>query len=556
MIERLRRHSPLLAIASLAYLPVFLVQYGKVFTDTKLYLGTAPSDLLQNAATAWDSRLFAGYVPHQNIGYLWPSGPYFWLTDFLNIPFWFAQRFWIGSLFFLAGWGLWRCCHRFGISRFSSVIAAMAYMLTPFVLSYVTRSSVLLLPWAGLGHLIAVTLDLKDAPNDSSRLYRWRLPAILALIVLSVGGINATALLMIAPGPVIVLLLMRRSKEITSRTAVGFVSRVSLLCLAISSWWISALITQANYGSRVLSFSESVEAVSRTSTSSEVLRGMGHWLNYINAHTAIATTSTIQFMTNHWLLISGFALVALAMVGISVSRTRTSQFAGAFVFVGLVLAVGVHPIEDSALFMRPLADNTESFIALALRSSTRAAPLMLLGLAIGLALLIERLRLLARIRPLMGLAIAGLLLFNFAPLRSGSLFDAEMQRTENLPQDFLEAATQLNALGHRGRVLAFPGSEFGVYDWGYTMDPPQLGIINQPLLTRDLLPLGGNAAMDLFYAFDDALQTGTATPQAIAPLSRLLGASDIWLSMDHKSEQYNTVTPEELQSLFAKTDEL
>ncbi len=556
MIERLRRHSPLLAIASLAYLPVFLVQYGKVFTDTKLYLGTAPSDLLQNAATAWDSRLFAGYVPHQNIGYLWPSGPYFWLTDFLNIPFWFAQRFWIGSLFFLAGWGLWRCCHRFGISRFSSVIAAMAYMLTPFVLSYVTRSSVLLLPWAGLGHLIAVTLDLKDAPNDSSRLDRWRLPAILALIVLSVGGINATALLMIAPGPVIVLLLMRRSKEITSRTAVGFVSRVSLLCLAISSWWISALITQANYGSRVLSFSESVEAVSRTSTSSEVLRGMGHWLNYINAHTAIATTSTIQFMTNHWLLISGFALVALAMVGISVSRTRTSQFAGAFVFVGLVLAVGVHPIEDSALFMRPLADNTESFIALALRSSTRAAPLMLLGLAIGLALLIERLRLFARIRPLMGLAIAGLLLFNFAPLRSGSLFDAEMQRTENLPQDFLEAATQLNALGHRGRVLAFPGSEFGVYDWGYTMDPPQLGIINQPLLTRDLLPLGGNAAMDLFYAFDDALQTGTATPQAIAPLSRLLGASDIWLSMDHKSEQYNTVTPEELQSLFAKTDEL
>ena len=556
MIERLRRSSPLLAIASLAYLPVFIVQYGKAFTDTKLYLGTAPSDLLRNAATAWDSRLFAGYVPHQNIGYLWPSGPYYWLTESLNIPFWIVQRFWIGSLFFLAGWGLWRCCCRFDISRFSSVIGAMAYMLTPFVLSYLTRSSVLLLPWAGLGHLIATTLDLRNPPTNTSRLYQWRLPAILALIVLSVGGINATALLMIAPGPVIVLLLMRRSGEITNRTAIGFVSRVSLLCLAISSWWIAALITQANHGSRVLSFSESVEAVSRTSTASEVLRGMGHWLNYINAHTAIATTSTIQFMANHWLIISGFSLVALAMMGISISRTRASQFASAFVFAGLVLAVGVHPIEDSALFMRPLAENTESFIALALRSSTRAAPLMLLGLAIGLALLLEKLRFSMRIRPLLGLATAGLILFNFAPIRTGSLFDNEMQRDESLPRDFLDAATQLNALGHRGRVLSFPGSEFGIYDWGYTMDPPQIGFIEQPLLTRDLLPLGGNASMDLFYAFDDALQTGTVTARAIAPLSRLLGASDIWLSMDHKSEQYNTVTPEELQALFAQTDQL
>jgi arabinofuranan 3-O-arabinosyltransferase len=349
---------------------------------------------------------------------------------------------------------------------------------------------------------------------------------------------------------------MRRSGEITNRTAIGFVSRVSLLCLAISSWWIAALITQANHGSRVLSFSESVEAVSRTSTASEVLRGMGHWLNYINAHTAIATTSTIQFMANHWLIISGFSLVALAMMGISISRTRASQFASAFVFAGLVLAVGVHPIEDSALFMRPLAENTESFIALALRSSTRAAPLMLLGLAIGLALLLEKLRFSMRIQPLLGLATAGLILFNFAPIRTGSLFDNEMQRDESLPRDFLDAATQLNALGHRGRVLSFPGSEFGIYDWGYTMDPPQIGFIEQPLLTRDLLPLGGNASMDLFYAFDDGLQTGTVTARAIAPLSRLLGASDIWLSIDHKSEQYNTVTPEELQALFAQTDQL
>ena len=110
-------------LAFIAYIPAFLIQNGKVFTDTKLYLATDPGGLLRNASTAWDSRLFAGYVPHQNIGYLWPSGPFFWATNACGIPLWVAQRIWIGSLFFLAAWGVYRCCLKLRISGTSAAIA-------------------------------------------------------------------------------------------------------------------------------------------------------------------------------------------------------------------------------------------------------------------------------------------------------------------------------------------------------------------------------------------------------------------------------------------------
>ena len=47
-----------------------------------------------------------GTVTHQTIGYLWPLGPYYWLTDQLGVPDWVAQRLWLGTLLFAAGAGV------------------------------------------------------------------------------------------------------------------------------------------------------------------------------------------------------------------------------------------------------------------------------------------------------------------------------------------------------------------------------------------------------------------------------------------------------------------
>ena len=67
-----------LILAVLAYLPSLTARPGRMPTDTKLYLYLDPGRLLSEAAATWDTSQFAGWVPHQVIAYLWPSGP--WLT--------------------------------------------------------------------------------------------------------------------------------------------------------------------------------------------------------------------------------------------------------------------------------------------------------------------------------------------------------------------------------------------------------------------------------------------------------------------------------------------
>ena len=45
----------------------------------------------------------------------------------------------------------------FGLRGPGVVVAALAYMFTPYVLDYAARISVLLMPWAALPWMIAVT---------------------------------------------------------------------------------------------------------------------------------------------------------------------------------------------------------------------------------------------------------------------------------------------------------------------------------------------------------------------------------------------------------------
>src|SRR5438105_13724413 len=95
-------------LALLAYIPFLLSSPGKLSADTKQYLYLDPGRLLSRAAYVWDAHTGGGTVPHQNIGYLFPMGPYYWLMAQLGVPDWVAQRLWLGSISFAAGAGaLW-----------------------------------------------------------------------------------------------------------------------------------------------------------------------------------------------------------------------------------------------------------------------------------------------------------------------------------------------------------------------------------------------------------------------------------------------------------------
>jgi len=77
-----------------------------------------------------------------------------------------------------------------------------------------------------------------------------------------------------------------------------------------------------------------------------------------------------------------------------------------------------------------------------------------------------------------------------------------LERPQDLPSWWHEASAALDALPPGGRVLQLPGTESAVSRWGTTIDPILPGLSDRQLISRDWLPLGSAAAMDLSYALE------------------------------------------------------
>ncbi|CAB4570182.1 MAG: DUF3367 domain-containing protein [Actinobacteria bacterium] len=534
-----------LLLAALTYLPALTAKPGRMPTDTKLYLYLDPGRLIADAPFTWDTRQFAGWVPHQTIAYLWPSGPWFWTFDQLGVPDWVAHRLWIGTLLFLGGLGARWAARQLGMASTPAAVAGVVYCLSPYLLPYVSRTSVMLLPWMGLGWLVGLTVRATVRT-------RWRDVGLFGLVVLTIGAVNATALALVAPAPVLWLLHAAWQQSITWRTAVMTALKLGGISVVVSLWWMVMLVVQGRHGADVLAFSETLEAVSLTSTSTETLRGLGYWLFYVRDPYAFTTTAAIDHLGSTRVILAGYLLTALCLLGLALVRWSQRRFAAWLVVAGIVLAVGVHPIDQPAPLMAPLRD---SALGLALRSSTRALPLSVLGLALGAASLVTLAgRVRVRGRGLGTVAAAGVVvvtLIGIPAATSGGYVDPALERDQDVPAAWDEAVAALDAGSTEHRVMQLPGSEFGAFRWGYTVDPPLPGLTDKPLVTRDLLPLGSPGAMDLLYALDNRFQAGTLEPGAIAPVARFLGVDTIWVANDLAFDRFRTPRPELVAAMFA-----
>ncbi|WP_462187067.1 alpha-(1-_3)-arabinofuranosyltransferase domain-containing protein, partial [Frankia sp. CcWB2] len=158
-------------------------------------------------------------------------------------------------------------------------VAAFGYMLSPYILEYEARISAILLPYAGLGWLIGITVrGLREAESGRAG---WRFPAAFALVVTTIGSINASSLIFILSAPLLwIPFAVWGTREVRLGAAVSMCTRAVLVVLVTSAWWIAGLYTQAGYGLNVLAFTETIETVASSSQASEVLRGLGNWFFY------------------------------------------------------------------------------------------------------------------------------------------------------------------------------------------------------------------------------------------------------------------------------------
>ncbi len=531
------QHRLVLALlAAMAYVPALLSSPGRMPADTKLYLYLDPARLTRLATSSWDPSQFGGWFPHQTTTYFWPAGPWYMLFDGLGVPDWIAHRLFIGTVLFLAGWGVLRLGELLGLSLHAALLAAGIYQWSTYVLPYISRTSLMLLPWASLGWLTVFTIRAMRDPG-------WRAPALFGLVIFSVAHVNPTAFLMIVPGPVIWVIGELAAQRLAVRNAVFGSLRLLAVSISVSLWWVLMLGVQSRYGADVLAYSETLESVSFTATSTEVVRGLGYWLFYIRDAFAPATASSVAYQENPLVMVAGYALVCLGTFGFVVSRWRHRWYAAALFASGAFLAIGVHPFDDPSPLMRFVRDGS---LALALRSSTRALPLMILGVALGIAMLADGFSARPRLRTGVFAVATVVVVANLPSFWQAELVDAALERDQDLPDAWVDAAADLRVDEADTRVLQFPGAEFGAYRWGYTVDPPLPFITDKPVLTRDLLPLGSPGVMDLLYALDNRVQTSSLEPESLAPVSRLLGADQIWISTDQAFDRFRTPRPTEL----------
>ena len=529
-------------------MPQLLAQPGVVDADTKSYLYLDPGRFLGQSASMWDPTVGLGTVTHQQIGYLFPMGPFFWAAHALAIPTWVAERLWVAAILFAAGAGVLFLGRTLRLDRHGLVVASAAFMLSPYFLQYVGRISVILLPWAALPWLLGLT-------ERALRSGRWRHPALMALVVAAMSSVNASSAFYVGLAPLLWLAYAGATALHPWRRVWNTLWHLAALVGATSAWWLVGLAVEGGYGIDILKYTETVPVVSSTSMASEVLRGLGYWYFYGGDEAGAWVPTLAQFTQQLWVLAAGYSVVALAFTGAFVTRWRHRAFFVVLGVVGLALAVGAAPFAGPSPFGQLLRGLfTTSSVGLALRSTDRATPLLVLAIAMllgaAVSAVVTRSRLLGLV---VGGVALGLVVVANPAVWNGTTVPGHFTEPATLPSAVRQAATALDARNRSTRVLAIPGENFAAYRFGDTVDPLWPALLNRPFVTREQQVLGSLAGEDLLYGLDGPMQDGTLDPATIAPLARLLGAGDVLVQNDLAYERYGQPDPSVFWSQLSPT---
>ena len=529
-------------LALLAYVPFLLSSPGRVAADTKTYLYLDPGRLLERAPYLWDTHNGFGTVPHQQIGYLFPMGPTFWLTDTLGVPDWIAQRLWLGTISFAAVLGARWLFRMLGVRRWGALAGALVYMLTPYQLAFTARISVILLAWAALPWLVGLAMrTVRDGG--------WRDPALFALVCLTAGSVSASGFLFVLVGPALWLVVAACSGREAARASVAAGLRIALLSAGVLLWSVVGIRTQGSYGLPVLQLTESLRTVANAATPTDLLRGIGNWFFYGRDRLGYSIDQASDYLHDGVVVVATFAIPVLALTAAGIVRWRHRAYFVVLLAIGTVIAVGAWPYANPSPYGAVFKAFNETSAGLALRNTPRAVPLVVLAVAGLLAAAVSALAARGREVLAAGVVIALALLALLPVLRVGYL-SGGVERDEDLPNYWTQAAAAIDRRGDATRVLEVPGSAFAAYRWGDTIEPITPGITDRPYVAREVLPSGTPQSVNFLDALDHRIQEGTLEPDALAAYARLGGIGTIALRSDLQYVRFDTPRPRLLWDLF------
>ncbi|MBV8162238.1 MAG: DUF3367 domain-containing protein, partial [Acidimicrobiia bacterium] len=351
----------------------FLQAPGRIIADTKLDLYVAPAEFLRRALHLWDSQAAFGQIQNQAAGYLFPMGPFFAVAHALHVPAWVAQRLWISLLLLLALWGTLKLADALSLgTRWTRLVAAAAYALSPAVLSLIASTSwtqlpAALLPWALLPLV-------RHRPSASPS----RSAAKSALVVAAMGGVNGMAIVAVLTMPAL-WLLTRPAGSVRRRLMAWWVPCIVLATL----WWTGPLLLQARYGFHFLDFTESAAITTATSSTVETVRGTGYWVSYLHVN-GPWLQGAWQLVASPLVILASAFLAAAGLYGLARRDLPERRFLLLTGLVGVVVLTAGYAGPLSS----PLGPAIQSLLRGALspaRNLNKFEPMLRLALVLALA---------------------------------------------------------------------------------------------------------------------------------------------------------------------------
>ncbi|MEU6115129.1 alpha-(1-_3)-arabinofuranosyltransferase family protein [Streptomyces sp. NPDC047117] len=530
--ERPRRRSWLLAFWAVSFVAFLAPSPGRMTFETKLGVALAPWKFLGDLGSLWHDRAGFGGLADQYIGYAFPMLPYYALADLAQLPVWIAERLWLSLVVTAAFWGALRLAERLQMgSPAARLLGAATYALWPAFTIVIGSTSAAALPGAVLPWVL---LPLAD-PRRTARLAACR----SAVLIPFMGGVNA-ACTIAALLPALLYVLTRTGSR-RWRLLGWWLPGV----LLVTAWWSLPLLLLGVHGENFMPYVEQADATTSTMSATELLRGAGNWVAYLN-------------FGEPWLP-AGWTLVAGVFTVIGTALTAALGLAGLarrdlperrWLLLTVLIVTAVALAGYGGVLGGPLHEIVREWLDGPLqpfRNIYKFAPGLALALAFGLAHLTGLASRPRAGRPVPGgryipLVVALLLLpalalpyFNGTVLQPGAF--------KKLPAHWQQTADWLSDRSPDDRALVVPATAHGLYTWGSPIDQPLDVLAESPWAQRDFVPFGTKGSRRTMDAVEQALMTGSEVPGLRGFLSRA-GLYNVVVRNDLDPDQIGYVPPQ------------
>ncbi|WP_328403369.1 alpha-(1-_3)-arabinofuranosyltransferase [Streptomyces sp. NBC_00390] len=492
----------LLGFWAAVFLAFLAVSPGRMTFETKLGVVADPWQFIRDLGGLWHDRAGFGGIADQYIGYAIPMLPFHAAADLLQMPVWLAERLWLSLVVATAFWGALRLAERLGTgSDRGRLLGAAVYALWPTYTIVVGSTSAAALP----GALLPWVLLPLTNPLTGPRIAAARSAALIPLM----GGVNAASTLA-SLLPVGLYLLSRPAGPRKRALIAWWVPGVILA----TAWWIVPLLLLGTYGENFMPYVESAHTTTATMSATEMLRGAGNWVGYLNFGEAwlpagwTVATSGVVIVCSALAAALGLAGLArrdlperrwLVLTALSVGLITLAGYGGA---LGAPFHASVEGWLDGWLVPFRNIYKFQTGLALALALGLMHLTSLASRPALGLP---------ARARRFAPAVAAALVLPGLCwPYVNGSIL--QPGSFQKLPAYWRTTASWLEENSADDRALVVPATAHGIYTWGSPIDQPLDVLARSPWAQRDYVPFGTPGNRRAMDAVEQALTSGGEVP--------------------------------------------